>query len=285
MKPAPFGYAAPTRLEEAVRLLAEDADAMVLAGGQSLLPLLNFRMARPSLLVDIKRIEEGRTITAQPGCLRIGFGVTQARALDAPEIREWAPLLAEALPFVGYRETRNRGTVVGSIAHSDPAAELPGVMVALGANYELCSAEGIRTIAATDFHLGPYTTARERGEVITAVEIPATKPGSLWGFREVSHGPFALCGLAAICEPSKAGLKQLRLVAVGVAGRPLRLSQIEQSVQAEPDTARAASLAWTRRAQRDGLGSAQATVLATLAQRQVEKFLREGGQVGCHGRG
>ena len=190
MKPATFEYVAPRRTEDTVQLLAQQVGKpRVLAGGQSLLPLLNLRLARPSLLVDVKGIEEGHELAVRAAVVRIGFAVTQARALEALEVRQQVPLLAHALAYVGNRETRNRGTIVGSIAHSDPAAELPSVMVALGARYELASAEGVRSIEADAFHVGPYTTALAEGEMVTAVEIPVTTGAYQWGFGELSRAP------------------------------------------------------------------------------------------------
>src|SRR3954451_4404689 len=178
MKPAPFAYRAVATVEEAVAALAEFGDeATVLAGGQSLVPLLNLRLARPSALVDVGGVEELRGIEAN-GSLQLGATTRQADALRAPEVAERAPLLTDSLRHVGHPATRSRGTVGGSIAHADPAAELPAVLLALDGEAVVRSAGGGRTIPAESLFLGPFATALAEGELLTALRFPGSALGA-----------------------------------------------------------------------------------------------------------
>ena len=272
VKPAPFDYVAPLHVVDALELLAADAGSVVLAGGQSLLPLLNLRLSRPSLVVDIKRLDGMSTVQFVGGAVRIGPCVTQAQALRSPDIIEHVPLLAEALRHVGNRETRARGTVAGSVAHSDPVAEIPAAMVALGASYQLTSVDGARVVDAEDFHLGTYTTQRTGRELITAVEVPILGRTTRWDFTEVRDGVFALCGLAAVCGPGR--LDGLKLVSFGVGGSPQRLTAVEEVASYDVRNVRDAVLTTltgaSNLARHDDV---RAHVLATLVERQVARFL------------
>lgn len=275
MKPPPFDYVAPSRLEVATELLASETGATVLAGGQSLLPLLNMRLSAPRVILDIKHVNPSAGIERRSNSVRIGMCVTQARALKEALSGGWCPMLPEALAHVGNRETRNRGTVVGSIAHSDPVAELPAVMVALGAKYELTSTDGVRVVKAEEFHLGPYLTARSDAELITAVEISDLPRGGRWGFSELRDGVFARCGIAAVCGPARSGLEGLKLVAFGIGNRPLRLEEVEEAAQRSPNSSREAVLSWAQEHDevRDG---SLAQAVATLVERQLLQFLDRG---------
>ena len=190
MKPAPFEYAAPESLEEALALLDEDSKA--LAGGQSLVPLLNFRLARPARLVDLNRIPGHDHVREQDGSLRIGM---LARQVRLTELDGW-PLLRDAVRHVGHPQTRNRGTVCGSAAHGDPAAELPAALVALGARFHLCSPTGERTLPAEEFFVGFLTTALAPDELLVEIEVPP-HPAE-WRFVEYArtHGDWAVVGAA-----------------------------------------------------------------------------------------
>jgi len=194
MKPAPFEYVRPESLEEAVEVLAEGGDeAKVLAGGQSLVPALNMRVLRPSLLVDVNRVAGLDEVTSD-GAMTIGATVRQADArLQAH------PLLAEVLPHVGHFVTRNRGTVAGSIAHADAAAELPLALVAAGGSVVAWSRDGRRSIPADQFFLGPYTTALAPHELVVQTVWPAQRNGESFAFEELAQrgGDFALCMAAA----------------------------------------------------------------------------------------
>ena len=180
-------------------------DASVLAGGQSLVPMLNLRLARPSALVDVGRVAALSGISAN-GALRLGATTRQADALRSSEVAERAPLLAEALQHVGHPATRSRGTVGGSIAHADPAAELPAVLLALDGEAIVASAGGERAIPAAALFLGPFTTALAEGELLTALRFPTRPAGARFGFAEIARrrGDFALAGAAVVIAPGHA---------------------------------------------------------------------------------
>ena len=219
MKPAPFDYLAAASAEEALEALgAASGDARVLAGGQSLLPMMNMRLARPSLLVDIMGISAWRSVGDEDGSLRIGAAVRQHELERLPDLARRQPLLAAALPFVGHPQTRNRGTLCGSIAHADPSAELPLVLLALGGEVHLRSWRRRRIVPAEDFFTGMMATAREEDELIEAVSLPNAPPGTGCAFREVArrHGDFAIVACAAVAGPESA-----RLAVGGVADRPV----------------------------------------------------------------
>jgi carbon-monoxide dehydrogenase medium subunit len=220
MKPAAFQYFAPRSLDEALALLAEHGDgAKALAGGQSLVPAMNFRLAQPAVLVDLNRVDELAWVAVAGGggdgdasgergrgdqpaaraALRIG-AMTRQRAVErSVEVARLAPLLHRAMPFIAHPQIRNRGTIGGSLAHADPAAELPAVAVALDARFRLHSRGGERWIAARDFYTGLFATALEPGELLVEIEIPPSPPRTGWSFQEFSrrHGDFALAGVAA----------------------------------------------------------------------------------------
>lgn len=201
MKPAPFEYHNPNTREEALALLAEHGDeAKVLAGGQSLVPSMNFRLAQPSILVDLNDVEDLFGISAgYDGSVQIK-AMTRQRAVERDaRVAELAPLVAEATPFIAHSQIRNRGTFGGSLAHADPASELPAVMVALGANMHVESSRGKRIVTASEFFVGLFTTVLEPDEILAAVEIPPMKQGMGTAFEEVArrHGDYALAGAAA----------------------------------------------------------------------------------------
>ena len=201
MKPAAFEYLRPGSVDEALELLERHgADAKPLAGGQSLVPAMNFRLAQPAVLVDLNGVADLAGIAAADGGLRIG-AMTRQRAVERSAFAaERAPLLAETLPFIAHPQIRNRGTVGGSLAHADPAAELPAVMVAAQALLLLRRRGGERRVEAERFFTGLFATALEPGELLTAVELPAMAPRTGWAFAEVSrrHGDYALVGVACL---------------------------------------------------------------------------------------
>jgi len=219
MKPASFDYLRPDTADEAVAALSEHGgDARILAGGQSLMILLNMRFARPKLLIDIGRLDALSEIRIENGALVVGAAVTQAALERHPTLPQEAPLLAAALPWLGHYQTRNRGTVCGSIAHADPAAELPLCLVALGGEVTLRSKRARRTLGAEEFLLGMLATARRDDELIEAVRFPLHRPGTGVAFQEVAqrHGDFALVACAALVSDDK-----VRLTVGGVAARPM----------------------------------------------------------------
>ncbi len=240
MKPPPFTYHRPGTLAEALDLLGEYGDeAKVLAGGQSLLPLLSLRLAHPAQLVDINRINGPLNQVGQADSgLTIGALVRQRAAEASPVVRAGCPLLAEALPLIGHTQIRNRGTVCGSLAHADPASELPAVALALEAQMVAQSrARGTRTIAADAFFRGYLTTALEPDELLTEFRLSAWPAGTGWSFQEVArrHGDFALVGVAATLRLDAAGTCQdVRLAAIGAGPGPLRGRAAEAALRGQP---------------------------------------------------
>ena len=200
MKPAAFDYLAPDTVEEAVGALAEHGDdARVMAGGQSLMPILNMRLARPELVVDIASVGGLDHIRRTNGAVEIGAGATQAALMRWPELAAASPLLAAALPNIGHFQTRNRGTVCGSLCHADPSSELPLCLAVLDGEVVLRSARGERVLKAGDFQLGLMTTARTEDELIAAARYPLKRPGEGFAFDEVTRrrGDFAIVAAAA----------------------------------------------------------------------------------------
>lgn len=250
MKPAPFKYLAPSSLEEALAALAEGGpDIKVLAGGQSLVPAMNFRLAQPAVLLDINRLPGLDTIRIDNGSLRLGALTRQRRVeLDSLVARN-APLLAEAMPYVAHPQIRNRGTLGGSLAHADPAAELPAVALALQARFRLCSARGERWVEAKDFFLGLFTTALEPDELLVEVELPPL-PCAGWAFLEFARrsGDYALMGVAARVELDEAGVcRRARLVYLNAGEGPAVAREaaalLENSPLSEPAIETAAAYA------------------------------------------
>jgi carbon-monoxide dehydrogenase medium subunit len=224
MKPAPFTYAAPSTLEEAITLLREHGDAVkLLAGGQSLMPMLNLRLARPRYIVDLNRIPGLDYLVERDGVLTVG-ALTRQRGLErTPSVRQDYPLLYEATRLIGHRAIRNRGTVGGSIVHADPAAELPAVLVAHGGSVQVQGPRGIRRIAADDFFRAYLTTALEPDEILTEVRFPRPPTGTGWCFMEESrrHGDFAMVGVAVLLTLDTARrCTRVAVVLCGVGGVP-----------------------------------------------------------------
>jgi 2-furoyl-CoA dehydrogenase FAD binding subunit len=218
MKPRPFDYARPDTADEAVALLAEHGDeARVLAGGQSLMAMMNLRLADPSMLIDIARISELSHIRDLGDKVEVGAAVTQNRLLAWPDLQAKLPLLAAALPFVGHFQTRNKGTICGSIAHADPSSEIPLSLATLEGEVVLRGKRGERVLKAKAFQLDMLTTAREADELIVAVRFPVHGSGA--AFREVArrHGDFAMVAVAATSD----GKGNVRLGLGGVAGMPV----------------------------------------------------------------
>ena len=199
MKPAPFDYCRAESADEAIGLLSRHGDdARVLAGGQSLISMLNMRLVTPELLIDISRAQDLRAISTDANRVRVGAAVTQAALAASPNLAEMLPLLAAALPHVGHYQTRSKGTVCGSLAHADPASEIPLCLAVLGGEIELASRRGIRRLAAVDFSLGLLTTARESDELIMSASFPRARPAETFAFTEMSarHGDFAIIAVA-----------------------------------------------------------------------------------------
>ena len=229
MKLSGFAYHAPSTLAETTAILVETAsDAAVLAGGQSLVPMLAMRVAEIGHLVDINRVAELQDIARTNGTLSIGAGVRQQQALRSDVVRAACPLICEALPHVGLPETRNRGTVVGSLAHGDPAAELSAVAVALDAELVLRLGAVERVVTAEEFFIAPYMTAKAPGEIVTELRLPVSSSRAGWAFHELERGPFALVAVAAGVELDEGGnIVDVRLAFAGVGVGPVRAHAAE----------------------------------------------------------
>ena len=218
MKPRAFDYLRAETADEAVDALARRGeDAKLIAGGQSLIAMLNLRLVEPSVLVDVSRISALATIGEKTGTIEVRAAATQAELLAFPGLKERAPLLALAIPHLGHFQTRNKGTVCGSLAHADPSSELPLCLATLGGEVILKSVRGERTLAADAFQTGMLSTAREPDEMIVAARYPVKKPGEGFAFAEVAkrRGDFAIVALAAVATE-----KNIRLGVGGVADRP-----------------------------------------------------------------
>ena len=233
MKPPPFAYECPTDVADAVALLAaHGADARPLAGGQSLVPLLNFRLARPAVLIDLNRIPALSHVTVADGTLRIGAMARQAAVEADPAVARGWLLLPTAIDHIAHPQIRNRGTVGGSLALNDPAAELPAVMLALDADMVAEGPEGARTVAARDFFVDTMETALAPGELLTEIRIPPLPEGTGWGFQEAARrqGDFALVAVAVLLRPGDDGVVDTRVVVTGTGAGPARMAEAEAIV-------------------------------------------------------
>ena len=231
MKPALFDYRAPRTLDEAIGFLAGDADAMVLAGGQSLMPAMNFRAASPSLLVDIQHIAALKGVTIADGEIRIK-AMTRHRELELDAgVKRANPLIAETMQHVAHIPIRNRGTIVGSLCHADPSAELPLLFVLLDGTLVAQGPAGTRQVPAREFFKSFLTTARRQDEIVIEARLPVLPPGAGWAYDEVTrrHGDFALVGVGCVLQFDGEGrAADVRLAACGIADRPLRLTAAEK---------------------------------------------------------
>ncbi len=233
MKPALFDYVAPHSIEDALEALASDDMARPLAGGQSLIPTMNFRIAAPSKLVDLARIDALKGRAVEGDVIRVG-AMTRQRDLERDTAVQRAnPLIAEVLGNVAHIVIRNRGTVGGSVAHADAAAELPCLLVATGGSAVARSVGGERTIAADELFQFHMTTALEAGELLTEVRIPALPPSTGYAFQEVArrHGDYALAGVCALVTLKEGVCTAVRLAACGIAPKPTRLAEAESALQ------------------------------------------------------
>nr|WP_067286960.1 FAD binding domain-containing protein [Marinobacterium profundum] len=267
MKPAAFDYVSPTRKSDVLALLAEHGqNARIIAGGQSLMAVLNMRMTQPKLLIDINRIDELHYIEPQKRHLAVGAGVRQAELLSWPGLAEAVPLLARAMPWIGHFQTRNRGTVCGSLAHADPSAELPLCLTTLGGEVVLESKRGRRTVVAEAFFQGILTTDRRPDELLTEVRFPMSQPGVEYRFNEIAmrHGDFAIVSLAAVI-----GADAIRLGVGGVADRP-----VARNLERDQDLAGALNeTAWSLDAQDDVQATAayRRQMVRELGKRLIEE--------------
>jgi aerobic carbon-monoxide dehydrogenase medium subunit len=233
MKLPPFEYACPSTISEAIALLAShDGEATPLAGGQSLLPMLAFRVASPAVLVDLRKVPELRRIGITDDGVTLGAMVRWRDILDDPQLRTAHPLLVQAVEHIAHYQIRNRGTVGGSLAHADPAAELPAIAVTCDAKIAATGKAGVRIIEAKDFFRGPLTTALTADEIITEIRFAAWPAQRRFGFCEFARrrGDFALAGAAVFYDEDGGKAANVHVGARGVSDRPLRLSVVEEAL-------------------------------------------------------
>lgn len=233
MKPSPFEYQAPATLREAIDLLVSDPEAIVIAGGQSLMPVLAFRLAAPSLLVDLRRVPGLADIAIDDSGVYFG-ALVRWRDIEGDERLKIAhPLLKEAVGHVAHYQVRNRGTIGGSLAHADPAAELPGIAVTCDAKITLVGPAGARTIAAGEFFTGALSTLRQPDEIITGLHLPFWPRERRWAFQEFAQreGDFALAGIALFYDEDQQGrLHNAHVGVIGACDRPNRLPEVETAL-------------------------------------------------------
>jgi carbon-monoxide dehydrogenase medium subunit len=234
VKPAPFAYKKARSLDEAVALLGEHPDARLLAGGQSLMATLNMRLSAPSLLIDINGIGGIDGIAHKNGAVEIGALTRHAQAERSETVARHAPLIARAMPFIAHPAIRNRGTLGGSIAFADPAAELPACLLALDGEVDVQGPQGKRAVKAADYFNGLYETALGPQDILTAIRLPAADKNTRVGFAELArrHGDYAIVGLAASARANGKGLSDVRLAYFGVGNTPLRVRKSESALAA-----------------------------------------------------
>ena len=240
MKPAPFEYHAPRSLEEALTLKNEHGDeAKILAGGQSLVPAMNFRVVQPSVLIDLNRVAGLSFIREEGATIRIGSMARERHLEFDSSIAKWIPLLHEAVPFIAHPQIRNRGTIGGSIVNADPAAELPVLMLALSARLKAKNISGERWLDAKDFFVGMFTTALEPDEILVEIELPHSPPRTGWSFMEVAPraGDYAMMGVAALVTLDEAGkCKAAKLVYLNAGDGPVDAVGAARILQSEAIT-------------------------------------------------
>ncbi len=282
MKPPRFEYAAPSSVAEAVSLLARSGGgAKPISGGQSLMPLLAFRLAAPEILVDLKRIPGLDKIEIGQSGVTLGAKVRWVDIEKDARLATAHPLLAEAIRHVAHYQIRNRGTVGGSVAHADPAAEMPGIAAACDAEIVAVGPNGERRIKAADFFLGPLQTTLEADEIITAVHLPAWPKGRRWGFLEFSRrkGDFAMAGVAVFYDPDSAGkATNAHIGVIGMGDKPSRLAKAEAALNGKSvDAGIIAAVAKAASAEVEPSGDIHASpeyrraLLGTLLERALVK--------------
>jgi carbon-monoxide dehydrogenase medium subunit len=232
VKPASFAYRRARSVDEAIALLGEHQDARLLAGGQSLIATLNMRLSAPSLLVDINGIEDMSGIARKNGAIEIGALTRHAQAERSDVIAKDAPLIARAIPEIGHPAIRNRGTIGGSVAFADPAAELPACLLALDGEMDIAGPKGKRTVKAQDFFRGLFETALGPQDVLTAIRVPAATTETRFGFAELArrHGDYAIVGLAASARAEGKRLADVRLAFFGVGATAMRARKAEDAL-------------------------------------------------------
>jgi carbon-monoxide dehydrogenase medium subunit len=243
VKPAPFAYTKARSVDDAVDLLAREPEARLLAGGQTLIASLNMRLSAPPLLIDINGIEGLDRIETSNGSVAIGALIRHAQAERDATVARLAPLVARAVPHIAHPAVRNRGTIGGSIAYADPAAELPACLLALGGEVLVHGPGGARSIPSDDVFMGLFETALRPAEMVTGIRVPAADPASRYGFAELArrHGDYALVGLAAAARADGTRLKDVRLAFFGVGATPVR-ARASEAALAEGDVEAAVAM-------------------------------------------
>jgi carbon-monoxide dehydrogenase medium subunit len=277
LKPAPFAYARARSVAHAIELLSE-AEAKLLAGGQSLIATLNMRLDRPALLIDINRVSGLDRISLADGHLEIGALVRHAQAERSAEIARHAPLISLAIPHIGHPAIRNRGTIGGSLAYADPAAELPACLLALGGELLIAGPQGERRVSADDFFRGLFETALSSRDVLIGIRVPAAGADSRAGFAEFArrHGDYALVGLAASAQANGKKLREVRLAYFGIGATARRPRNAETALAAGDMDAATAALATDLHPAADLHASAELKAhLAGVLLRRVARQLAE----------
>jgi len=285
LKPAAFDYAVPATLAEAVALLAQHGgEAKAISGGQSLMPMLNFRLTSPAMLVDLRRISELHGVDIKPTGTRLGARTRWCDIEKSSALAAAQPLLCAAIAHVAHYQVRNRGTVGGSIVHADPAAEMPGLSVALDAQLRLVGAKGERMVPAAEFFTGPLSTVIESDEVLVEVLLPAWPAARRWGFQEFARrrGDYALAGAAVWYDLDGNGnIINAHVAIIGASDRPRRLPPVESVLNGrKPDAASFAAAAQATSAAVDPMTDvhASAEYRRALAGTMVERALSDAAQ-------
>lgn len=286
MKPNSFEYVRVDTLNDAIAVLQEHGDdARILAGGQSLIPAMNMRLALPEVLVDVSNISEMHGITLVDGGLRIGAMCRHAEVMKSPEIAKYAPLIAMAMPNIAHGAIRNRGTFGGSLCNADPAAELPACALALGVTFNIQGPEGNRSVASEDFIDGTYSTCLSDDEILVSVDVPASETGAVSYFEELARrkGDYAMAGLAAHGVVKDGQFADMRLVFFAVDEMAVRASSAEQVICSKPlseigmDAVCAALVDdITPIEDLTTSSAAKMVMMQVLTRRALEKFISEG---------
>lgn len=258
MKPAAFEYECPTDLKAALAFLDADTETRILAGGQSLVPMMNFRMATPERLIDINRLPDLDYVREEDGDIVIGALARHGDIKASELIAEHLPVVAEAYEWIAHAAVRNRGTLCGNLCHADPASEMPAVMQVLGARMVASRLSGSRQIAAEDFFLGTYETALEPDEMLTEVRIPKPEPNSSWGFEEVAmrKGDYAWCTVVVMLSVEDGKIRQPRIAVSGISDHAHRLGATEAGLEGRaPDAALLEELAQSAAQDADPIGT------------------------------
>jgi carbon-monoxide dehydrogenase medium subunit len=277
VKPAPFAYRKVRSLDEALSLMAAEPEARLLAGGQSLIPALNMRLSAPALLIDINGIDGLARIDGTSGNISIGALVRHAQAERDEMLARAAPLIARALPHIAHPAIRNRGTMGGSIAYADPAAELPACLLALGGDVLAQGPNGTRIIAADDFFQGLFETALAPGEIVTGIRVPAAAADGRFGFAELArrHGDYALVGLAASARANGKTLRDVRLAFFGVGTTAVRASASERALEDGDVDGAVAALDLTPSDDIHATGAVRKHLAGVLLRRVAQQLMQE----------